>query len=458
MKLKFFITLSLLFILSSTIYSQQQSGLVRVIGDSLVGKMLNGESVREVIGNVVITQEDVKITCNRAVQFITSNKVKLIGNVIVTQDTVDIKTEVGYYYGNSKIAYSDTGIIMNDGRMILTADRGYYYFDEKKAYFYDNVEMFDTASTLNSDRLYYFHEINEMEAAGSVVISDTASSIYADSLIHFRANGNTLAFSNIKITNFDNNLVITGQELIDEAEKGYTKITGQPMLIQIDTSDTGVIDTLVIESILMESIEDSVQKLVATDSVRIVRGQFSSVNNKTEYFRDGKKILTYKLENDKVSPILWYENTQVIGDTVKIYLNENEIELIDIVQNAFILSQNKNYPNRYDQISGSDVKMYFYDSDLERTEVEGNVLSIYYLYDKDEPNGLIKSSSDKAKIYFEESRIYDVRLYGSPASEYHPENLVEENELEFVLPAFIIYNNKPNKNNILSRLGNIDLN
>ena len=93
---------------------QTSNELVTVVGDSLTGKIVNGENVREIFGNVVITQGDVKITCDRAIQFLRKNEVELFGDVEVLQDTVRLLTDAGYYYGNDKIAYSDTGIIMHE--------------------------------------------------------------------------------------------------------------------------------------------------------------------------------------------------------------------------------------------------------------------------------------------------------------------------------------------------------
>jgi hypothetical protein len=142
---------------------------------------------------------------------------------------------------------------------------------------------------------------------------------------------------------------------------------------------------------------------------------------------------------------LWYLYTQLSGDSIDIYLNKNELELIDIRKNGYILSKNEDYLYRFDQMSGDRIKMFFNDRKLSRTEVKGNVLSIYYMFEKDEANGLIKSSARDAKIIFEENTIVDVRLYGSPISEYHPENLVENNEQSFTLPKFIIYGSRPEK-------------
>lgn len=55
------VKLILIFVfLLSVLSVAQQSKLITVIGDSLVGRMVNGESTREVYGNVVLTQGKVK--------------------------------------------------------------------------------------------------------------------------------------------------------------------------------------------------------------------------------------------------------------------------------------------------------------------------------------------------------------------------------------------------------------
>ena len=76
--------------------------------------------LEKLLGNVVITQEDIRITCNKAIQYIKSNNAELIGNVIITQDSVVIKTERGRYFGNIKIAYSDSTVHLNNGEMDLS--------------------------------------------------------------------------------------------------------------------------------------------------------------------------------------------------------------------------------------------------------------------------------------------------------------------------------------------------
>ncbi len=63
----------ILFFITSALLAQPKTETIKVIGDSLIGRVENGESIREVIGNVVMTQGDVRITCDKAIQNLTKN-------------------------------------------------------------------------------------------------------------------------------------------------------------------------------------------------------------------------------------------------------------------------------------------------------------------------------------------------------------------------------------------------
>lgn len=428
----------------------QEDDMIRVMGDSLVGKFIDGQSIREVHGNVIMKQGKITITCKKAVQYLAKNEAELIGNVVVTQDSIVISTELGYYYGNSKIAFSQSGVEYFDGHVHLKSKNGYYYFIDKKAYFYEKVNLFDSISSLTSNKLTYYDDEDRAVAVGDVVVKDTSSVVEADSLIHFRDDGNSFAFNNVKIFDPKNKLVVSGNYLESQKKKNYSKILGEPTLIKIDTTKSGKLDTLVIKSKIMEAYSDSSERMIATDSVRIVRGEFASINNYTIYYRDNQNLFTLKRENDDTAPIIWNEGTQLTGDTINIFLQDNRLKEMIINSNALIITEKPEFPLRFDQMSGSNMNMYFGENSLEQTLVKGNVLSIYYLYEDGEPNGLLKSSSEEAKIYFKDNSVENVRLYGNPVSDFHPENLIEGKEKDFTLPTFIVFGGRPKKFELLS--------
>lgn len=448
-----------------------QGDYITVAGDSLVGRFVNGESVREVYGNVVLTQGDVVITCQKAIQFISRNDAELIGNVVVRQDSLTIETPHAFYTGDKRLAQSTSGVILNDKKVILSADDGDYYFNENRAYFRSNVKLFDTVSTLTSDELTYFKNEDRMIAVYDVRIIDSENIIRADSLEYLRKERITYADNNVSIRNLINNIIIYGDHLEDYALDFYTVIDENPLLVQIDTSfvkndsisdenpDSIVmqLDSLIISSLKMESYRDTLDVFYAKDSVQIWRGNFASRNNYTVYFREEDKIVTQKVGYTEIKPALWFENSQLTGDSINIFIRENRLRLVEIFNNAFLLSENQVNKGRYDQISGEKIFIFFEDGEINKTEIYGSLLSIYYMYEGDETNGLIKSSSSSGVIMFEDKKASVVDLKGSPATEYYPENQVMGKELSFTLPQFILYPNRPNKESILSGSRNLFL-
>jgi lipopolysaccharide export system protein LptA len=438
----------LLIILVSTLTFSQENESVQVVGDSLTGKTINGENIREVIGNVVITQGDVVITCRKAIQYITKNEFELIGNVVATQDTLVIETEKAYYFGNTKIAQSDTLIYLREPSFDLKANKGKYFYNDELAQFFGDVVLNDSAFQLTSQELYYFKTEERINAKTNVQVMDSTSIIFADSIRHFRNEKLSFAFGNVRVDNFENNVLIYGDSLVNDNQQKYSKVTGSPLFIQIDTSNTGKLDTLMITGKILESYTDSTKKFIATDNVKIIRDDFSSVNDKSIFYNAEERIETYKLTDESPRPIIWSGENQLVGDSVFIYLKEQNLDWIDVRGSSLIISKKENFDWRYDQMSGNRIKMFFNDSTISKTEVYENVLSIYYMFEDGEPSGLIKSSSENAKILFEDGQVVDVRLYKSVMSEYHPENLVIGKEREFTLPQFIVYENRPSKDEL----------
>ncbi len=470
MNMKSFLSILILIFSTAITISQQDDDYIIVVGDSMVGRSISGEMIREVFGKVKLTQGNVVITCSKAVQYISRNDAVLTGNVIIVQDTLTITTDEAFYYGNEKRSESKTPLKLDDKKVILTADRGEYYFNEDRAYFRDNVRLYDTVTTLTSNELTYYKNENRSVAVGAVKIIDPDNIIEAEKLQHYRDHRVTFADIDVKITSKSNNVIIYGDHLEDYAERSYTIINKNPLLIQIDSSyvevnDTipgnGVnafsvlptrkleIDTLLIRSLIMEAYRDTLNIFKAKDSVKIVRSNFASRNDFSVYYRDEDKIVTEKLQPEAPQPVLWYENSQLTGDSITIFLRENQIQLIDILNNAFILSRDKIFSDRYDQISGSRIIMHFDDDGIKKMEVFEGVLSIYYLYEEGTPNGLTKSSAQSAVIEIFNGKVNQVKLYGSPSSEYYPENMVQGNELSYTLPQYFLHENRPVKSDLL---------
>ena len=450
-----------IFLITAFGFAQETNERITVTGDSLVGRVVNGESIREVIGNVILKQGNVTVTCNRTIQNITRNEAELIGNVVVVQDSLTLKTSSGFYFGNSKKTRSTTGLVMDDGKVTLSADSGEYFFDEDKAIFETNVKLVDSLTTMTSDNLIYYQKEDRAFATGNVKVTDETSIIFSDTLDHNRRTGYSIADGNVRIINPENHTTVFSGHLENDSQKKYSFINEHPVLIQIDTtfnaendsSNIEGIDTLIIDAKVMEAFRDSINLFKAIDSVKILRAEFSSVNDVTLLYRDSDIIVTYKLKKDSsAQPVLWYENSQLTGDSVTIYLEDNKIHKLDVDGNSLMLSQNADYKERFDQTSSDSIRMFFKGDNIDRSEFFGNVYSYYFMFDNEKPNGLTKSTSNTATILFKDNEVDEVKLFGSPNSEYYPEVKVKGLEKTFTLPRFVFYQNRPVKSVLLNNI------
>lgn len=400
-----------LFSLHAASYAQAQSEKVIVLNhaDSLIGKVIDGEKVQEAIGNVEFIQGNVKVNCDRAIQYRVSNTLELVGNVRVRRDTVLLTAVQGKYYGNSKKAVVERGVKLWNGHVILTSDYGEYYADEKKAYFKQNVTVVDTATVITSDELTYFEKEHKSIATGEVTV-----------------------------VNRQDNATMYGHYLEHYDDRNYSIMTISPTLVQMDTSSTGTIDTLVVVSRTMESFQDSARRFIATDSVQMVQSALSGKSGQALFYSNRDMVIFRK------QPILWYSDTQITGDSMHIQLQKRKLFKVHVLGNAFANSRSDSaLQNRFDQLTAQSISMYFQNDKIQQIVAEKNSVSLYYLYEKNASNGVDKSSGDKIIIDFIDGKVERFKVIGGVEGQYYPENMVRGKEREYNLAGFRWRNDRP---------------
>lgn len=458
-------TIFCMLILFGMVYSQDKITINHA--DSLVGRIIEGEQVREAIGNVSLTHNNIKINCTRVIQYFNQNKADLYGNVRVVQDTLSISAPQGTYYGNESKVVCPAGAVLTDPKTTLKANYGIYLFSQDLANFRGNVRITDNNSyTITSDELDYYRNVQKSYARGNVKVVTDSSVIYSDNMIYEKLIGISTATGNVRIesdstvitskkaTYFEfekksiaedsvrinfltEDAVVTGDYSENYEKRNYSFIKGNAKLRQIETKNEKQ-DTTFIYSGKMESFRNVPEHYIAKDSVKTIRNDFLSVSNSGYYFRDisGKGgVIT--LSGD---PVVWKDNLQVTGDSI--YANfKNDIDDIFINHSAFAMQESELSAGRYDQISGIFMHIKFLEGEVNYIRVDTNAASIYFVYENELNNGVNRSAGDIIKLYFNEKKVDRVNIYGKPKGTYFPENLVNLDELRLL--GFRIRTNKP---------------
>ncbi len=373
----------------------------------IYGKFVT-ERIRSAIGNVRFRDETTVVECDTATEFLKSQKIHLVGNVVITRDTVVVKGHEGFYYPDRQYSILDSNVSLSDQNVLLKSKHGEYFSDSQIGRFSKEVSL-----------------------------KDKETVIYCDSLIYYRRLDHSIAIDHVKIVNEQDNMIITGGYGEHFNTLKHSFIEQQPILTQIESPLSPNPDTLIIKSLRMDAFrhpEDSLQRIVMNDSVRIWRASLTAKAKDAVYYLKQNHIV---LTGD---PLIWYDNSQVSGDSIIIRLketteNKNQIDKIFIYDRAFLCSADSSSETKFDQLSGKNMIMTFNpDSKLERTDVYREARSLYHLYDKEAPSGANRSSGDEINILFKSNKVHRIKITGGVEGKQYPEWMLENRDLN--LPNF----------------------
>jgi len=374
-----------------------------VSADTLHVKQIAGEDVRELIGHVLLTQERTRVTCDRALEYIAQGKFLLYGSVVVTDDSMTLRAPRGAYYRPERRAEGFDDVALDDGTTRLRAAYGEYFAEERRAFFRTHVTVVDSSSVVTADTLQYWRMTRRSVALGHVVVRSPAD-----------------------------RLTIAGGRLDHDAAANYSRMTVAPLMVQIDSAGDGRSDTLQVRGLVLESFRDSTRRLIARDSVELVRGDIAGRARFACFYTVGDSILL------RSAPVIWYRDTQVSGDSINVYLTKRKLERLLVMGSSFAVSRSDSlHPERFDQIAGDMLTMQFGAAGLRRTDVEGRALSLYHLYDDTLANGLNRTSGDRIVMLFAGGKAETITVYGGVEGDYFPENMVRGKETDYALPGFV---------------------
>lgn len=379
----------------------------------------------------------INLTCRRAYYDGNAELVQARENVVLTQpgrslhcDSLDYNTatEYAYYFGGN-------GGRLKTEKANIDSRRGEYYFDTHEANFYENVVMRSPQYTINTDNLnyntstetahvigpsvikgrngevvhtndgYYYSKTDRMELVGRSTITSKERDVEGDNLTYNSATGESEGYGNVRYVDKIGDRVVTGDTLVysDKTRKGrgsgnvvYVDNRNRNSLIAayVNYTDTAAIaygaplvkdysqgDTLFMASdtIRMKAWNvgtDSVhRKVYCYNNVRVYRTDVQAVCDLLTFTSKDSCMTMY---ND---PIVWADNRQLLGDSIRAYMNDSTVRSAYIFGNA--LGIERLYDEKhYNQISSKEMRAFFTDGKLRRNEAIGNVLSVYYVMEE----------------------------------------------------------------------------
>ena len=475
--------------------------------DEVIADKLARPDVQVLIGNVKLRHDSMYMYCDSALIYEKTNSVEAFENVRMEQgDTLFIYGDYLYYDGMTQIAqirnnvkmtnrkttlltdslnydrlydlgyYFEGGTLM-DEENVLTSDWGEYSPATKQSVFNHDVKLVNPKFILTSDTLRYntFSKVANILGPSNIVsdnnhiysergfyntlteqaelldrsiLTNQGKKLIGDSLFYDRKVGYGEAFDNVRMTDSINKNMLTGDYCFYNELTDSAFATKRAVAIDYSQGPDSLYmhgDTLMMVSFNLNT--DSLYRTMrAFHKVRMYRTDVQGVCDSLVYISKDSCMTMYG------DPILWNEGQQLLGEVIKIYMNDSTINWTHIINQALTVEMKDSI--HYNQVSGKEMKAYFVDGDMRHIEVIGNVLTAFYPEEKDSTmTGYNRMEGSVLHIYMKEKRMDKGIFIGKSNGTMYPMDQIPADKLRLPTFAWFDYVRPLNKDDIFNWRG-----
>ena len=457
--------------------------------DSAVADKEMRPGVQVLIGSVHLRHDSMYMWCDSALIFENINSVEAFGNVRMEQgDTLFIFGDYLYYDGMSQLAmlrenvrminretelvtdslnydrlanlgYYFEGGTLSDSVNVLNSWWGEYSPATKLAVFNHDVVLENPRFTLYSDTLKYSTLTKEATILGPSDILSDNNHIYSergvydttteqaelldrsvltnggrkltgDSLFYDRLAGYGEAFDNVQLNDTVNRNMLTGDYCFYNELTGNAIATRRAVAVDYSQGDSLFMHADTLRLVTYNFNTDSMwREMRAYYKVRAYRTNVQAVCDSLVYNSKDSCMTMYR------DPILWSGNQQLLGEEIKVYMNDSTIDWAHIISQALAIEQKDSV--HYNQVSGKEMMAYFQEGEMRRVEVNGNVLVVYYPVEERDSSliGMDYTEGSFLRMLLKDRRMERGSFIGKATGTMYPMDQIPPDKMR--LPAFV---------------------
>lgn len=356
----------------------------------------------EAFGHVHFRQGDtLSLTCNYADYNGADQMMHARHNVVLKHRTQTLYTDSLDYDRIYNLAYFFEGGKLVDGKDRLVSDWGAYSTATRQASFYYGVEMYSGKNHITTDTLHYdtrasvAHVVgpSTITSKGSIIhtsdaylnshtdqsqlfgrstIVDKDKSITGDSLYHNSKTGLNEGFGNVVYIDKENKNELRAQHVFYNEQTGYGYATNRALMLDYSQKDTLWMHADSLKIYTHNIGTDSVyRKVHAFPHVRAYRQDLQAVCDSLVFNSQDSCMTMYR------DPIAWNYNRQLLGEVMKVYMNDSTVRKAEIIGQALSVEKVDD-KNHYNQVSSTRMDAYFNDGAMRRADAIGSVKTVFY--------------------------------------------------------------------------------
>ena len=410
-------------------------------------------------GNVIVEYEDFKISCDTILIDEYKEAVRGWGNVNINNDTIEFQTDSINIKQFQNIIFLYKNTIINMIDMMIYGDELEYNYETNEIRYLKGGHVQTQDYDITSQQ--FTHILEEKTSNFQHLVNATTNEyqILTENLIYIDEIMNFFGKTSIKNSDFiihcdkglfkkGDVLKIYNQETIDASQR---KIQSDTLLVDIKNNvhyfhnnvniiineDTHIIgDDFKQNDQFLTIYNDCYIKLINPKDSIIIYGDTIKINDQKEELEvinnvivEGKDLeggcVNMKFKDNYTdiymnhNPVLWFNDVQITGDEIQLYVKQNKLDSIYIPYNPFIVSPYDSL-TYYNQIIGKVLYGKFYDNSIKYVNIEGNSKMKYFEKNKQKNSiiGLNNIEAGNIQLLFLKNNVNQVSSFNQIESNY----------------------------------------
>ncbi|MEX0904278.1 MAG: OstA-like protein [Balneolaceae bacterium] len=393
--------------------SGAQSQVNIIEADRAEGGTVDGQTVRKILGNVLLATDDMEMQADSAYQYVGQNLLQAF-NIQIETERRTIWADTIYH--NTQTEFSELR-----GRVIVQSEQNTVFSEAMDVSMPQDLVIFnipvrfeDNRGTLLAESGLYYQAVDSAVFRGNVQLSDSTQYLEADSLFMNRSDDFYELHSRVYAHDFEDDVTFAGEYLRADST-GYRLLTDNAWLMQLNEAKTDTTHLLAEEIEIQET--DTVSYMDAYRDVRIWSPKFSAIADTANYRDDLDQFIL------RAGPIVWQKRIQLTGPVIETWMENDDIRFLSSYTRP-IAVQEDSVTGRLHQMTGDTLHAYFDEGTIEKIIVFDNSEIIFHLLDEDdEPDGLIELiSTGPSTLTFLDGEFDFFKAEQNPDGSYLPEN------------------------------------
>lgn len=280
-----------------------------------------------------------------------------------------LTSKIGYFYPNAKNFFFRTNVVYTSDEMRMTTDSLLYKYAKNTTYFYGPTCISTETAFMEAERGWYNMNTEQGSLVQNASIEQESRIITGDSLLYNAPKNMAEGFCNVFMYDFKDSIAFSANYAIMDDSLKYSLLTDEALIIKYQKDDT-----IYVHADTLYNKNDSLDNRILTlgyHGVKIFGRQIQGMGDSLSYAKDDGYMELYK------KPILWAQNGELKGDSMRVYMNDSIVQEARIWGKATAVME-VDSGNYYNQIGGNTMTAYFKDNEIYFAKVYGNAQTVFF--------------------------------------------------------------------------------